>query len=105
LSGGAPEVVDVSGGAPRRGGPPGGQGLSVEELARLQAALQHPLRFVLQRGDVAHDLFAQTTPGGGPGSVVVMPSIAVVAHGVDDLVLGELFWCARHGVLPSVSGM
>src|SRR5690625_1679213 len=79
--------------------------LSVEELERLQAALQHPLRFVLQRGDVAHDLFAQTTPGGGPGSVVVMPSIGVVAHGVDDLVLGELFWCARHGVLPSVSGM
>src|SRR5690625_6638267 len=29
--------------------------LSVEELERLQAALQHPLRFVLQRGDVAHD--------------------------------------------------
>src|SRR5699024_7634163 len=84
---------------------PGGQRLLVEQLERLEAALEHPLRFVLQRRDVAHDLFAQAAAGAGSGRVVVAPAEGVIAHRIDDLVLAELFWCARHGVLPSVSGM
>src|SRR5699024_3220115 len=102
---GADEVLDVVEGDAGQIRAPGGQRLLVEELQRLEAALEHPLGLVLAGRDVAHDLLGQTAARAGPGGVLVVPAIGVLAHGVDDLVLCELLWCARHGVLPSVSGM
>src|SRR5690606_6524259 len=83
----------------------GGHGLLLEELQRLEATLEHPLGLVLAGRDVPHDVLGQAAARAGAGGVLVVPSIGVAAHGVDDLVLRELLWCARHGVLPSVSGM
>src|SRR5699024_1660870 len=105
LLGGADEVLDVVEGDAREVRAPGGQRLPVEELERLQAALEHPLGLVLAGRDVAHDVLGQAAARAGPGRVLVVPSEGVVADRVDVLVLCELLWCARHGVLPSVSGM
>src|SRR5699024_6323292 len=98
LLGGAHEVLDVVEvdgiklGAPRR------QWLADEQLQALQASLQHPLRLVLQRGDVADDGLVEAAFGSGTGDVRVRPTPLVATERVEVLLLGgNLRLSAGHG--------
>src|SRR5699024_2313258 len=75
------ELAQVA--APRR------HRLAVEEAQRLEAALAHPLRLVLLVGDVAHDVLRQALLGVRAVGVVVVPAVAVLPDGRQDLVLGH----------------
>src|SRR5690606_26053057 len=67
----------------------------------LQAQVQHPLRLVLQPGDVADDLLGQATPGRcagdigvGPAELVVPEAFQLRAVGDSHLPVSSLVSCA-----------
>ena len=68
---------------------------------------QHPLRLVLLRRDVAHDVFGQAALRAGPGDVGVGPAEAVAAERIDLLVLSKnALRCGGHQVvLPDRDGV
>src|SRR5699024_7687873 len=76
------DVVEVDAGevrAPRR------HGLAFEEAQRLETALEHPLRLLLEGGDVPDDVLAEAALGRLAGGVLVVPAVLV---GADRLELG-----------------
>ena len=88
LLGGADEVLDVVEVDVTQLGTPGGHRLAAEELVPLQPQVEHPLRLVLQPGDVGHDLGRETTLRRRTGHVGVRPAPLVAAQGGKVLVLG-----------------
>ena len=79
LLGGADEVLDVVEVDARQVRAPGRHRLALEELEALQPQVEHPLRLVLLRGDVAHDVLVEAALGGRAGDVGVGPAELVAA--------------------------
>ena len=86
---GAHEVLDVVEVDPRQVGAPARHRLALEQVERLEPELQHPLRLVLERGDVGHDVSGKAATCGGPGGVRVGPTEVVPAERRERLLLGE----------------
>ena len=74
------DVVEVDFGKIRA---PGGHGLTLEELQRLQTHVQHPLGFVLLRGDVTHDVLVQAALCYLACFVGVCPTVLVVTNALE----------------------
>ena len=74
------DVVEVDFGKIRT---PGGHGLTLKELQRLQTHIQHPLGFVLLRRDVAHDVLVQAALCYLACFVGVCPTVLVVANALE----------------------
>ena len=79
------DVVEVNA---RQVGTPGRHRLAVEQAQPLQAQVQHPLRLVLQRGDVADHVLVQAALGRSSGGVGIAPAVLVAAQCRQVLVLG-----------------
>ena len=73
-------VVEVDFGKIRT---PGGHGLTLEDLQRLQTHIQHPLGFVLLRGDVTHDVLVQAALSCLACFVGVCPTVLVVTNALE----------------------
>src|SRR6266542_3119498 len=95
LLGRAHEVLDVVEVDVGEVGAPGRQRLAVEQPQALQPQVEHPLRLVLLRRDVAHHVLVEAPARRGPGYVGVGPAVLVPAEA------GELLSLARRGYLFS----
>ena len=80
LLGGADEILDVVEVNPGQVGAPGGQRLAAVVLQALQPHVEHPLRLVLPRRDVADHLFGQAAARGRARHVRVGPAELVRAQ-------------------------
>ena len=80
LLGRAHEVLDVVEVDLAEVGAPGRHRLALEQLQALQAQLEHPLGFVLEGRDPAHDGLAQPALCGGSGGVFVVPAELVLSE-------------------------
>src|SRR5205814_9864506 len=100
LLGGADEVLDVVEVDARQVGPPGGHRLAAEVPQSLEPQLEHPLRLVLPRRDVADHLFGQAAARGGTRHVRVGPAEFVRAQPFELVLRG-----GRHVKSPPDSGV
>jgi hypothetical protein len=80
LLGGAHEVLDVVEVDVREVGTPRRHRLAAEQLISLEAGLQHPLGFVLERRDPADDVLVDPALGDGARGVFVVPAEFVDAQ-------------------------
>ena len=101
LLGGAHEVLDVVEVDARQVGAPVRHGLLVEQPQALEAQLQHPLRLVLLRRDVADDVLGQAALGRGAGRVGVGPAEFVRTQALE-FGVGSLRGESHAGFLPAV---
>ena len=74
---------------PERSAPQRGIGLRSNRSQRLEPELEHPLRLVLQGGDVGDHVGGQAASCGGAGGVGVGPAEVVAAERRERLLLGE----------------
>ncbi|GAA2784446.1 hypothetical protein GCM10020219_064960 [Nonomuraea dietziae] len=89
LLGGAHEVLDVVEVDAGEVGAPRGKRLLAEQPEALQAKVEHPLRLVLERGDVADDLLGQATLGRGARGVRVGPAELVIPEAFQLRAVGD----------------
>src|SRR5699024_465785 len=88
-------------------GTPAGERLTTEELVALQAQVEHPLRLILLRGDVAYDFLGESALCGCARDVGVGPAEVVPAQ-AGELRVGFLYRvalvgrCRHWGVLPKL---
>ena len=66
---------------------PGRHRLAIEDAQRLESALQHPLRFILQHGDAPDDVLGEPTLGCRGIGVGIVPAVLVARQRSDVLVL------------------
>ena len=80
LLGRAHEVLDVVEVDARQVRAPRRHRLLLEQPQALEPQVEHPLRLVLERGDVAHDVLGQAAARVGAGGVGVGPAVLVAAE-------------------------